>query len=427
METQVRLITTHASADATSERSGFDTGTTQQAATNVVGIELADAHDGRTGVRLLLDRLLELKSDGATESGDLAAFSEDSFPTIHSDDLPSPAFHDDDLPAPSFHDDDLPAPTFHDDDLPADLTTMGLNRLLGLQLSSVDLPTVGEVTRAAFQITDPKRADPEVAEAPEDDGDSSVEQGEATPYFTNAGDLSFIDPLSLTEQALEKSANSGIDDQFEAELFGSGLLFFDDDDPFADDFFDPGGSSSLPSSGSGGGSGGGGTNVINGTSGNDNLIGTAGNDLIHGFAGDDIIDGGGGSDRLDGGLGNDVLVWDALDTSIDGKNGIDTLRVDSANADITGFGGSISSLEIVDLQTGASSYGVTLTAQDVLDVTDNANTLTITGDAMDSLNANTGWTYTGVDGSGNEVYTQAVGPHTATLVVDPTITIISIL
>jgi len=423
METQVSQITPDANEVGTREHSGVDAGTAPQTGTNVADIEVADAHSARAGVKLLLDRLLELRTDGATESGDVAALPEGAFPAIHSDDLPSPVFHDDDLPAPSFLDDDLPAPSLLDDDLPADLTTMGLNRLLGLQLSSVDLPTVGEATRAVFQNAGPKGEEPEAAETPEDDSEPPAEEGEASPHFTNAGDLSFINPVPLAAQAATNGVNLEIDDLFEAELLGIEQLLLDIDEPFADEFGNPEGSNSLPSSGSGGG--GGGTNVINGTAGNDNLNGTAGDDLIHGFAGNDFIDGGAGNDRLDGGTGDDVLVWDAADTSIDGKAGTDTLRVDSANADLTGFGGSISNIEVVDLQSGTGAYGVTLTAQDVLDVTDNANSLTIAGDAADSLDATGGWTYTGVIG-GNDVYTQVVGPQTATLIVDPTISIIAI-
>lgn len=49
-----------------------------------------------------------------------------------------------------------------------------------------------------------------------------------------------------------------------------------------------------------------GSNVINGTSGNDNLIGTAGNDLIFAGAGNDIIKASAGNDTIDGGDGIDT-------------------------------------------------------------------------------------------------------------------------
>ncbi len=51
------------------------------------------------------------------------------------------------------------------------------------------------------------------------------------------------------------------------------------------------------------------------------------------------------------------------------------------------------------------------------------DTLTITGDGSDSLEAGSGWTDGGLDGGGNQIYTQVVGPDTATLVIDPTITV----
>ena len=422
METLLSQAAPQEPVAATGENTGADAALAvrTQPGENTAIVNTTEPTGLRTAANSLLDRILEFQSNGADDFGNLAALTEGSFPTIHAGDLPSPAFHDDDLPVPLFHDDDLPAPSLHEHDLPADLTTMGLNRLLGLQLSAVDLPTVGEATRAVFRSANPIEAEPEDAETTDDDGEPPVEEDEASPHITNAGDLSFIDPASLTEQAESNSANPLSASEFEIELFGTDILFPDSDDVFADDIYDPGGSEFLPTEEEGGG---GGTNVINGTAGNDNLVGTTGDDLIHGFAGNDFIDGGAGSDRLDGGQGNDVLVWDSADTWIDGKNGTDTVRVDSATADFTSFGGSISGIEFVDLQAGVGAYNLTLTAQDVLDVTDGANILTVTGDAADSVDASNGWTYGGVDGGGNDIYTQVVGADTATLIVDPNITV----
>ncbi|NKB50003.1 MAG: hypothetical protein GKS02_11665 [Alphaproteobacteria bacterium] len=374
------------------------------------------------------DRLLEPSRDDVGDSLDLAALGEDSYPSFHDDDLPAPAFHDADLPAPSFHDDDLPAPSFldddlpapsvHADDLPADLTNFGLGRLLGLQLSSAALPTVGEVTRTVAQSVETIESEPEDDEAVKEDADKpDSETDPANPNFTDAGDLSFIDPQPLTEKAETNSTTSVSEEEFEAELFGLGLS--SDEGGLSDDFTDPGGAEILPpAEGSGGG-----TNVINGSAGDDVLNGTAGGDLIHGFAGNDVLDGGAGSDRLDGGLGDDVLVWDSVDTRIDGQGGTDTLRVDNGDIDFTTFGGTIAGLEIIDLQSDAGANAVTLVAQDVLDATDNGNTLTLTGDMGDSLDASNGWTDGGFDGDGNQIYTQAVGGLTATLVVDPDINV----
>ena len=143
----------------------------------------------------------------------------------------------------------------------------------------------------------------------------------------------------------------------------------------------------------------------------------SGSDVLTGGAGDDWLDGGAGSDSLDGGDGDDVLVWDSADTTIDGGSGTDTLRVDSGNIDLTTFIGTITGIEMIDLEADTGTNSVTLTAQDVLDISD-TDALTILGDTADSIDAGTGWTDGGFDGSGNHIYTQMVGPSLATLLVD---------
>lgn len=380
------------------------------------------------------DRLADPALNNAGDSRAPVELSEGSYPSFHDDDLPAPsfldtdlptpAFHDDDLPAPSFHDDDLPAPSLHADDFPADLTNFGLGRLLGLQLSSTALPTVGEVTRAASQGVEPVEPEREEdEEQKKEEEEPNSEHDSVSPDSTATGDLSFIDPQSLTDRAATNNATSQVKSEIDAEIFGFGSSSSAEAIGLVDIFIISATGDVLPSEeseGSGGG-GGGGTNVINGSAGDDILNGTAGDNLIHGFAGNDTIDGGVGADRLDGGLGDDVLVWDSLDANIDGKGGTDTLRVDNGNIDLTSFGGSMSGLEIVDLQSDTGANVITLTAQDVIDATDNGNMLTLTGDAGDSLVAGNGWTDGGLDGSGNQIYTQVVGAFTATLVVDPDI------
>lgn len=65
---------------------------------------------------------------------------------------------------------------------------------------------------------------------------------------------------------------------------------------------------------------------INGTNQSELLIGTSGDDDIHGLAGDDTIKGGGGNDFLDGGRGNDLLVAEGAGYSrMLGGSGNDTL------------------------------------------------------------------------------------------------------
>jgi hypothetical protein len=159
-----------------------------------------------------------------------------------------------------------------------------------------------------------------------------------------------------------------------------------------------------------------GNDVLTGKGGNDSLNGGAGDDTLKGGGGDDFLDGGAGADDLSGGGGADVLVWDFNDINIDGGGGADTLRVGGGDADITTFGGTVTGIEIVDLATDGGANALTLTAQDVLDMS-GTDTLTVSGNALDSVDAGTGWTDGGVSG-GNHIYTQVIGPDTATLVVD---------
>lgn len=372
-----------------------------------------DEGDVRVDLTLLgLDRLLDLPLDidnGSRQSGS----------------APDAAY-------PTFDDDDLPVPSIHLYDLPADLTTVGLSPLLNLKLSGSGPPTVGEIIRVISQQSDQKETDSKTVN--EGDGGADNAPG-ATPAHEvsvpppGPGDLSFIDPQPLVEKAATNNFDVGKDSEGDdAALFQSGFggddLHSDSEFEFGSDFepayrLAPFGTTE---GGSDSGSDGGGLNVINGTAGDDVLIGTGGADNLVGFEGNDTLDGGGGGDRLDGGLGDDVLVWDAADISIAGKNGTDTVRVNGGDIDLTTFSGSVSDVEIVDMQSDGGANTFTLTAQNVLDVTDSTNTLEVTGNSGDNLDAGSGWTDGGLDGSGNHIYTQTIGSSTATLVVHPDVT-----
>ncbi len=167
--------------------------------------------------------------------------------------------------------------------------------------------------------------------------------------------------------------------------------------------------------------GGDGDDNLNGNNGADMLFGGDGTDDLRGVNDDDLLDGGAGADALRGGNGDDTLVWDGADTSILGEGGDDTLRVTSGDADLTAFAGTISGIENVDLQADGTDHTLTLTVQDVLDMSD-TDILAVLGDAGDHVDAGTGWTDAGIDGSGNQVYTQVVGVDLATLVLDPNLT-----
>ena len=130
------------------------------------------------------------------------------------------------------------------------------------------------------------------------------------------------------------------------------------------------------------------------------------------------MDGGGGGDWLLGGADDDVLVWDAADLLIDGGDGKDTLLVLAGDLDLSAFGGTLVSLETVDLMTDSGANTLTLSAADVLDMTDNG-LLTVLGDAQDTVKIGADWSHAHVDQDGYQLYVQAVGPDLVGLLLGP--------
>ena len=59
----------------------------------------------------------------------------------------------------------------------------------------------------------------------------------------------------------------------------------------------------------------------------------------------------------------------------------------------------------------------TVSAFDVFAISE-TGTMTIAGEAGDTLISGGGWSGPVSDGNGNNIYTHAVGPNTATLIVD---------
>jgi hypothetical protein len=320
-------------------------------------------------------------------------------------------------------------PLILNDDLPADLTSLGLDQLLGLDLSGATLPTLGEIAALEFDPGFSDNANPnrqEDNEADNSTADSGVQL--STAHFSDVGDLSIIEDLPLTALAQTNSAEVA---KAASQGHANGKLFVLEEDlpgnrigqQDASDIEGPDdeGDNTGGSGGQSGGSGGGGTNVINGTAGDDVLNGTAGTDLINGMNGNDFLDGGAGADRLHGGQGDDILIWDSIDTQIMGGNGTDTVRVTGGDADFTMFGGIINDIETIDLEADAGANALTVSYADVLAMTDNGDTLIIDGDAGDSVDAGAGWTDGGVAG-GYHTYTQGSGPNMATLLIDTDIT-----
>ena len=147
-----------------------------------------------------------------------------------------------------------------------------------------------------------------------------------------------------------------------------------------------------------------------GTSSDDTLTGSTASESLIAGAGNDTLIGAGGADVLYGGAGNDTFVVNADNVAklaagptsmltdadnpkqlarIDGGNGIDTLKLDSASIDLTlianqavsapAGGSRIESIERIDM-TGGGNNTVTLALKDVLDMA-----------GMNSFNNFNGW------------------------------------
>jgi len=156
--------------------------------------------------------------------------------------------------------------------------------------------------------------------------------------------------------------------------------------------------------------------VLFGGGGADQLYGGQHDDTLYGGGGSDVLDGGGGSDSLFGGADDDVLVWDAADLTIDGGDGDDQLLVLAGDLDLTAFGGTLASLETIDLMSDGGANTLSLTVADVLDMTDNG-LLTVLGDAQDSVVADTGWTPSQNVADGYQLYIQTIGVDTVGLLL----------
>ena len=156
-----------------------------------------------------------------------------------------------------------------------------------------------------------------------------------------------------------------------------------DGDGAGNDLYDP-----TVTPGTGAGSG---VNTVNyqyGADGPDHLIGDNDTDVLNGGAGNDLLFGSGG---------NDILIYDPVDTKVDGGDGFDVLRVDQAAFGLlngvgvvtdaaTGFTvvdvvpnkANIKNMEMLLITDDADSSPLegarlTLTAQDVLNIISGEN------------------------------------------------------
>ena len=166
-----------------------------------------------------------------------------------------------------------------------------------------------------------------------------------------------------------------------------------------------------------------GRSAVNGTGnvGDNLLTGNAGNNALSGGDGNDTLIGGAGRDVLLGGTNDDRIFYDALDLSVQGGGGTDTLVLtgsDSLNLALIPDS-RIQGIEVLDLD---GDNTVVLNASDVLALSDDTGTLRIMGEAGDSAySIGQGW----VQGADQVIELDTYHTYTqglATLLVDTNIT-----
>jgi len=154
------------------------------------------------------------------------------------------------------------------------------------------------------------------------------------------------------------------------------------------------------------------------------IIGNNSANVLSGNRGNDTINGGGGSDTLAGGLGDDLMVWDAVDESVQGGAGSDTLLIDGGGVtlNLTAITGTlITDVEVIDL-TGSGNNTLMLGLADVLAISSVGDVLRVDGNSGDAVNAGAGWTGTGTQMIGGQNYA-SYAQGVATLLIDADIAV----
>jgi Ca2+-binding RTX toxin-like protein len=128
--------------------------------------------------------------------------------------------------------------------------------------------------------------------------------------------------------------------------------------------------------------------------GNVNGTGNALVNIVTGNAGNNTLNGSGGADTLRGLGGNDTIIWDAVDTQVDGGAGTDTLRINGAGQVLnlqSVANDKILNVEVINI-TGSGNNSLTVNLEDVLELSSTTNTLRVDGNAGDSFQRGDGWT-----------------------------------
>ncbi|MBT6245741.1 MAG: hypothetical protein HOI43_10020, partial [Gammaproteobacteria bacterium] len=133
---------------------------------------------------------------------------------------------------------------------------------------------------------------------------------------------------------------------------------------------------------------------IYGTAEDEALEGTEADETLSGRAGDDVLDAGAGVDLQLGGDGNDQIMYDAMDSLIDGGRGVDTVTINGI-VDLSGVE-NLNNVEILDMSNNGTADTLELNLADLVDmVGDNSlnayeedadnKVLVINGDAEDTV------------------------------------------
>lgn len=176
--------------------------------------------------------------------------------------------------------------------------------------------------------------------------------------------------------------------------------------------------------------------TVSGSSGNDTitLAAVAAGLTVDLGTGDDILTLADGSndvtvrnvETVQGSSGDDTVRLSDVPTLIDLGEGVDTLDFSALGAaDLGNAGTQYQGIEVAELRGGAGTT-LTLSAPDVLDLSPDSDTLLVQGGSDDGVTIGSGWaTSQGTTSAGEPatIYTQSLGGHTVTVVVESDVSV----
>ena len=152
------------------------------------------------------------------------------------------------------------------------------------------------------------------------------------------------------------------------------------------------------------------------------LFGGAGNDTLLGGDESDSLDGGAGNDVLSGGGGDDILVIGSATETVDGSEGIDTLKLDGSkiSLDLTTISDeNFQSIETIDIR-GKGPNTLTLNLAEVTNL-NSEQSLHVRRNLDDTVNRGDGWEQADYFIADNVSYQSYVQGETLLLIEAPAI------